>query len=208
MATITTLTPIKELATGQLSAIRNSVQDGVVAKASKELNIPEDKLIVREIRPYTDLGMYTVTTVLATARSSACGDGWGSFLHGGSIVVSAASGGSYVSTCTASKTIADDTYIAVYGIRDGRGGQILSNTIPANAVTLIKFTIGNADRTIWDLTKAQLYYDGAVAVSSAAIIMPPLAPIVIYFYLHANSIELQLQLMGFVVEPIGKVITP
>ena len=205
MATITTLAPVKELATGQLSAIRNSVIDGVVRKASRELNLPEDKLVVREIRPYTDLGMYAVTTVIATARTS---DGWGSFLTTGIIIVSAASGGSYVSCCTASKTIADDTYVVIYGVRDGRSGQILSNTIPVNAVTLIKFNIGNADRAIWDLTKAQLYYKEAVAVSPAAIVMPPLAPIDILFYLHANSIELQIQLMGFVVEPVGKVITP
>jgi len=205
MATITTLTPVKELATGQLSAIRNSVIDGVVRKASSELNLPEDKLVVREIRPYTDLGMYSVTTVLATARAT---DGWGSFLSTGAIVVAAASGGSYVSACTAAKTIADDTYIAVYGVRDGRGGQILSNTIPSVEVTLIKFNIGSADRVIWDLTKAQIYYKGAVAVSPAAIVMPPLAPIVISLYLHTNSLEIQLQLMGFVVEPVGKVITP
>ncbi len=206
MATITTLTPIKELATGQLSAIRNSVIDGVVAKASRELNLSEDKLVVREIRPYTDLGMYAVTTVLDTASAA---DRWGSYTRTSTMVNSPA-GGAYVSSCTATKTIADDTYIAVYGVRDFRGAICLSGVLTptANAVTLIKFNIGNADRAIWDLTKAQLYYDGAVAVSPAAIVMPPLAPILIYLYLHATNVEIYLQLMGFVVEPVGKVITP
>lgn len=204
-ATITTLTPVKELATGQLSAIRNSVMDGVVRKASRELALPEEKLVVREIRPYTDLGLYGVTTVLDRAISW---DVWGSFLYGGSVQNSPASGGSYVSACTANKTIADDTYIAIYGVRDCRSGGIFSATIPANSVTLIKFNIGNSDRAIWDLTKAQAYYQGTVAVSPAAIVMPPLAPIVISFYLHANNVEIYLQLMGFVVEPVGMVITP
>lgn len=204
-AAITTLTPIKELATGQLSAIRNSVIDGVVRKASKELNLPEDKLVVRDIRPYTDLGLYGVTSVIATASAA---DRWGSFYNTNAVVVSAASGGSYVSACTAGKTIADDTYIAVYGVRDSRNGWVYSSTITALAVTLIKFNIGNADKVIWDMTKANLYFEEAVAVSPAAIVMPPLAPIDILFYLHASSIALYIQLMGFVVEPVGTVITP
>jgi hypothetical protein len=202
MATVTTLSPIRELAPGQVSAIRNSVIDSVVAKASRELSLPEDKLVVREIRPYTDLGLYGVNTVLDTASAA---DRWGSYTRSASMVNSPASGGSYVSACTASKTIADDTYVVVYGVRDMRGGLA---TVSANAVTLIKFNIGNADRAIWDLTKAQLYYDSAVAISSAAVVMPPLAPIVISLYLHASNVEIYLQLMGFVVEPVGKVITP
>lgn len=202
MATITSLTPIKELATGQLSAIRNSAIDGVVAKASKELNIPEDKLVVREIRPYTDLGLYAVTTILATASAA---DRWGSFFESGSEVVAAASTG-YVSSCTATKTIADDAYVCVYGVRDGRGAM---TTVPIVQVRLIKFNIGNADRAIWDMTKADIYYDGAVAVSSGVIIMPPLAPITISMYLGVSgTLPVYIQFMGFVVEPIGKVITP
>jgi len=204
-ATVTTLTPIKELATGQLSAIRNSVIDGVVRRASRELSLPEEKLVVREIRPYTDLGMYGVTTVLDTASTA---DRWGSFYHSSAVVNAPASGGNYVSACTASKTIADDTYIVVYGVRDSRNGWVFSSTIPTISVTLIKFNIGNADRAIWDLTKANLYYTQSVAVSPAAIVMPPLAPITISLYLHANNVEIYLQLMGFVVEPIGTVITP
>ena len=202
MAAITTLSPIKELAAGQVSAIRNSVIDAVVAKASYELALPEDKLVVREIRPYTDLGLYAVTTVLDTASAA---DRWGSYTRATVMVNTPASGGTYVSACTASKTIADDTYIAIYGVRDMRGGLA---TVAANAVTLIKFNIGNADRVIWDLTKAQLYYDSAVAISPSAVVMPALAPIVIYLYLHANNVEIYLQFMGFVVEPVGKVITP
>lgn len=202
MATITTLTPVKEFAVGQLSAIRNSVIDGVVAKASRELAIGPEKLVVREIRPYTDLGMYAVTTVLDTASAA---DRWGSFFNAAAAVNAPASGGTYVSSCTSGKTIADDTYIAIYGVRDSRGGM---TTVPANAVTLIKFEIGAAERAIWDLTKAQSYYEGAVAVSPAVIIMPPLAPIVISLYLHADNVEIYLQLMGFVVEPVGMVITP
>ena len=202
MAAITTLSSVKELATGQLSAIRNSAIDAVVKIASRELALPEEKLVVREIRPYTDLGMYSVTTVLDTASAA---DVWGSFCHGGSIVNSPASGGNYVSACTVSKTIADDTYIGIYGVRDSRGGI---TTVTANAVTLIKFNIGAADRVIWDLTKAQAYYDGAVAVSPSVVVMPPLAPIVIYLYLHADNVEIYLQFMGFVVEPVGLVLTP
>lgn len=207
MATVTTLSPIKELAPGQVSAIRNSVIDSVVAKASRELSLPEDKLVVRDIRPYTDLGLYNVTTVLATASAA---DRWGSYTRSSTMVTSPASGGTYVSACTASKTIADDTYVAIYGVRDFRGSVGLAGVLTptANAVTLIKFNIGNADRVIWDLTKAQLYYDSAVAISPAAVVMPPLAPIIIYLYLHANSVEIYLQFMGFVVEPVGKVITP
>jgi len=46
------LIPLQEMAPGQASAIRNSVMDAVVAKASRELALPENKLVIRDIRPY------------------------------------------------------------------------------------------------------------------------------------------------------------
>ncbi|GAJ17717.1 unnamed protein product, partial [marine sediment metagenome] len=54
--TNTILTPVQELAPGQVSAIRNAVIDALVRKASSELALPEEKLVVRDIRAYDDLG--------------------------------------------------------------------------------------------------------------------------------------------------------
>ena len=196
------LTPIQEMAPGQVSAIRNSIMDSVVAKASRELSIPENKLVVRDIRPYTDLGFGNNTDYMATATSI---DIWGTFIHSTAYVATAAGPGTYCDAIADTTTMGDNRYVVLYGVRDMR---ISLATIIAQDISLIKFDIGAADRTIWDLTKCECYKNAIAGVTPAAVVIPPLAPYQISCYLIAGGIAPYVQLIGFVVEPIGLVITP
>ncbi|MCD6362141.1 MAG: hypothetical protein J7M38_14885, partial [Armatimonadetes bacterium] len=55
------LIPEPELATGEAAKIRNNAIRSVVAQVSRELRLPHDQLIVRDIDPSTDLD-YTHST--------------------------------------------------------------------------------------------------------------------------------------------------
>ena len=49
------LIPVQELAAGQIGVIRNQVVNFLVSKASTELKMSPEQLVVRDIRPYSDL---------------------------------------------------------------------------------------------------------------------------------------------------------
>ncbi|MBW2559620.1 MAG: hypothetical protein JRE40_02070 [Deltaproteobacteria bacterium] len=200
--TNTILTPVQELAAGQVSAIRNAVIDAVVRKASRELALPEEKLVVRDIRAYDDLGFGNNTDYMASATAT---NVWGTFKSTDSYVTSAAGGGAFCDAIPDNTTMADDRYVALYGVRDWR---IARPTIPANNVSLIRFTIGVADRCIWDLTKCEAYKNFIAGITPSAVVIPPKAPYQISPYLIADSIQVCLQLMGVVVEPVGILVTP
>ena len=195
------LIPTQEMAPGQASAIRNSVMDAVVAKASRELSLPENKLVIRDIRPYSDLAFQTNTDFVGTASTV---DIWGTWLNSSGYVATGTAG-AYRDSIVDSTTMADNRYIALYGVRDMR---MSLNTIVAQDISLIKFEIGAADRTIWDLSKCESYRTGIAGMTSSPVVIPPLAPYQISCYLIAGSVAPHLQLIGFVVEPVGMLITP
>jgi len=197
-----TLTPIQEMAPGQVTAIRNSVIDAVVAKASSELSLPANKLIIRDIRPYHDLDFADNTDYLTEVCNI---DTWGAFYSGGAQVVSPAASGNYYDAIADGTTMADNRYVALYGVRDMR---VSLNAIIAQNISLIKFNIGAADRIIWDLSKCENFKNYIAGVTPSPVVIPPLAPYQVSCYLMADSIAPYLQLMGFVVEPIGLLITP
>ena len=58
----TGLVPIQELTPASIANIRNSVINQVVALAARELSLPEDKMVVRDIRPEADLQLNTHAT--------------------------------------------------------------------------------------------------------------------------------------------------
>lgn len=200
MATIT-LKPVQELAPGQVSAIRNSVIDAVVEMASAELGLPKEQLVVRDIRAYDDLKFGANTDYMATATST---NVWGTFKHSDAYVTDG-SGGDFRDAIPDDTTMADSTFVAIYGVRDMR---LSLNSVVAQDISLIKFNVGSSDKVIWDLTKCEAYRDGIAGVSPSAIIIPPLTPYQISPYLIAGSTAPYLQLMGVVVEPVGVNITP
>lgn len=92
--TQTILIPAQELATGEAAAIRKGAIAAVVAKASKELNLPPTRLIVRDIRPKEDIGYTYATWFELTGSSSA----------------------TYETMTTGSMAVS--RYIGIYGIKD------------------------------------------------------------------------------------------
>lgn len=197
-----TLTPIQEMAPGQVTAIRNSIIDSVVKMASKGLSLPESSLVVRDIRAYDDIGFGNNTAFMATAITHNC---WGAFKAADTYIVTAASPLAYVAGCAATQTMADMRYCAIYGVRDWRMAR---PTSLIQEISLIKFDIGNADRVVWNLAKVEAYTDFMAGIAPTAIVIPPNTPFQIYPYLIAGGVAQHLQLMGFIVEPVGLLLTP
>ena len=198
-----TLTAIQEMAPGQVSSIRNSVMDAVVAKASSELSLPENKLLVRDIRPYSDLAWGTNAAFWASTHTLTV-DVWGT-IESGTAAIADGTGGAYRETITSGTTMGDNRYIALYGVRDMR---VSLPAIVAQDISLIKFEVGAADRTIWDLTKCEAYTNAIAGITTAAIVIPPLSPYQISCYLMTGGVNAYIQLIGFVVEPVGLLLTP
>jgi len=88
------LIPLAELSPGQAASIRNEVIDAVVKIASTELKLPADKLVVRDIRPKTDLGYANEDYKEVTGSTT----------------------GVFETMC--SGTMADQRWVAIYGVRD------------------------------------------------------------------------------------------
>lgn len=202
------LTPTQELAPGQVSAIRNATIEAVVNKASRELGLPKDRLVVRDIRAYDDLGFGRNTDYSATAIVSNI---WGSYQSSTttySVSGTVSTAGVYRDAIPDSTTMGDNRFVGIYGVRDYRLSRYAGGTTPPLEVSLLKFTIGAADRAIWDLTECEAYTNHVAGVTSSPIVIPPLAPYQISGHLTVGGEQLGIQLMGFVVEPAGLTITP
>ena len=217
----TQLIPIKEMTPGAIGAIRNAVIEALVAQASRELSLPQDRLIVRDVRPFNDLQMYSGGTTASTT------DTWA---FDTTTSVAAA-----FTSVTGSKAMGDQRYVALFGVRDLRYAQGLHTTAmgtnpsavygaagvamaavwPQN-VNQIKINVGGADKVIWDITAMYAYPQDVVAFSPSAVIIPQNASFQIYYQLRGHIVNttpapgqsVRLQLVGIVVEPRGKVISP
>ena len=222
MATaITQLIPIKEMTPGAVGAIRNQVIEALVAQVSRELSLPVDRLVVRDVRPFNDLQMYSGGTTNSTT------DTWG---FDTSTVTAAA-----FTTVTGAKSMGDQRYVALYGIRDlkfavgihatsmgtdattiyGAAGVALGAQWP-QIVNQVKINVGGADKVIWDLSAMYAYPTELVAFCPSAVIIPQNISFNIYYQMRghltntalAAGARAMLQLIGVVVEPRGKVISP
>ncbi len=212
----TQLIPLDELTPGAVGAIRNTVIEAIVAKASKELNIPSEQLVVRDVRPATDLQLYAAGTTDSTV------DEWG--------YDATTTSASAFTPVNGSKTMGNQRYVALFGVRDLRKGIGVHTTamslfeattlmgdatsasvpiVPGQMVSLIKINVGGADKVIWDLTGMEAY-DNPVAFTPSAVIIPQNSTFNIYYYFKTTcaGIRAYLQLVGVVVEPRGKVVSP
>ena len=199
------LTPVPEMASGQVSAIRNAVIEGVVAIAAKELSLPESSLVVRDIRPFTDLGFGNNTDFMATATPV---DVWGAFKSADSYVVDG-TGGAYRDATADADTMDDNKFVAIYGVRDGRVSVAgASPHIAIQDISLIRFNIGNAYKAVWDMSKIQSHKNSCAGITPSAILIPQRTPYQISCYLINGGDEQYLQLMGIVVEPVGITVSP
>jgi len=211
MAVNTILIPQEELTPGAVGAIRNQVIESVVAKAASELRMSPDQLVVRDVRPATDLAMYSGGTTTSTV------DIWEFTATG------ATAGYSNVSTAA---QMGDQRWVAFFGVRDLRKVRGIHATTIAildvtglgeaarapysQAVSLIRFNVGGGDRAIWDITGIQAYA-APVGFTPAAVIIPQNTSYQIaYSTTKAGQFNagIFLQLIGVVVEPRGRTISP
>lgn len=204
---LTQLIPIQELTPGAVGAIRNAVINQVVAQASRELNMPADRLVVRDILPYTDLGWdYGAATAGTT-------DQW---LHD---ATSGAVGFYSVIATSGGAQMGDMRYVAIFGVRDLRGGlgatttatEVSTNKIGLAFHSKIKIIVGGADKVVWEVSCLSAYIGTgpAVAFAPTAVIIPQNTQYDIQFYESiAKSTEVTMQLIGVTVEPRGKLISP
>jgi hypothetical protein len=213
MVAQTQLIPIDEMTPGSIGAIRNAVITGLVAQASRELSLPPDRLVVRDVRPFGDLQMYLAGTTNSTIES------W--FYDATATTPSA------YTTVTGTKTMGDQRYVAIFGVRDLRGGAGLhATTMGTSASTLviggaqgdwvypqlvnqIKINVGGSDKVIWDI-QSMYAYPRLTAFTPSAVVIPQNASFNIYYYFKTTvaGIRAMIQLVGVCVEPRGKLVSP
>lgn len=201
-AALTYLIPVQELSPGSVSAIRNEVIKSLVQQVSKELNLPQEKLVVRDLRPVEDLVLYSTGTTPATIND------W-VFTTAGSTATG------YVSL-TGDASMADQRYVALYGVKDLRDvydvkiAAATYRAVLSQVVSLLKISVGGGERVVWDLTRIQAFPEIKAGISPTAIIIPQntLYNISIYKMEDTASVVANILLDGIVVEPRGKVVSP
>jgi len=201
----TQLIPVVELAPGAISRIRNEAIAKVVSLASRELNKSPEELIVRDIRPYSDI--YWCTHDDAIDGTVATTETWIADKFDDSAIL-----GDYVATIAASHTtMADSRYVCIYGVKDIR--MCLATKIE-KTISLIKVSVGGNDRVIWDVQNIEGYPNAMAGVCPSPIVIPQNTDYQIYVYgglsVATGGTDLYgyIILEGFVVEPRGKVLSP
>ena len=205
------LIPAKEMAPGQVGAIRNRVIAFVVDKASKELNLSPEKLVVRDIRPATDLALYAGGTTTSTV------DRW--------VYDATTTTGNAFTAISGSAQMGDQRYAAIFGVRDLRKSLGLHNTAmgtdltgfvtsgaimnAAHVVSFLKIIVGGSDKVIWDLTSIETY-DNLIGFSQSPVIIPQNTQYQILYQFNQTTagIRAWLQLIGVIVEPRGRTVAP
>ena len=172
-AALIELVPKDELSPGGAATIRTQVANALIAQAANELRIPAERLVVRDIRPLGDLD-YTYETWRERTGSTV---------------------EAYETMTTG--TMADQRYVAIYGVKDDSPGR--------GCVSLIRLNIGGGDRAIWNLEN--LNGDG-VGYSPSAVVIPPNAPYTISRWVVIAAQLAHIILKGVVVEPRGKLVSP
>ena len=94
MPAYTQLIPSSELSAGQAAAIRNEVINKLVQLAVSQLNVTADKLVVRDIRPATDLDFGTEDWYETTGTTT----------------------GAFETMTTG--TMGDERFVGIYGVKD------------------------------------------------------------------------------------------
>ena len=198
------LIPVSELLPSEITRIRREAVAKVVAMASIELKKSPGDLVVRDIRPYSDLAWCTDATVFAAALST---DTWIPTLDSSDAIVA------YHGVVTsASQVMTDSRWVAITGVKDFR---LAEATAVKQIINFIKISVGGNDRVIWDLQGMEAYPNAMAAISPSPVVIPQNTDYNIYIY-HAESddgnaasdVVMYLLIDGFVVEPRGKVLSP
>ena len=195
----TCLIPERELAPGSVADIRKQVEAALVAKASSELKMSPDNLVVRDIRPFHDISWGT-DAVTGLANAALTDDIWPLTTDGALL-------GFLPLETVALSMMADQRFVAIYGIRDSRY-SLAAPTAPQ--CSLWKFVVGNSVKSIWDMSKCYAYRKESVGFSNSAVIIPQNTQYMIYGYLPTamGAVVQYVSLEGMVCEPRGKVVSP
>ncbi len=192
----TLLIPIEELPPGSLGAIRRQVTENLITMVATQLKVSPDTLVARDIRPQDDLDWCSNTDFAATEVTTEI---WNIGTH-------ASNTGFQKMVKTASTTMGDQRWIAIYGVRDMR---TCFATQVTQAITLLKITVGNSVKAIWDTSKLAAYKLNPVGVSPSVIVIPQNTQYQFEGYISgAAGTICWVSLEGMVVEPRGKVISP
>ena len=199
----TTLIPVAELAPGAVAKIRNDTIQALLEKASIEMGLPTDKLIVRDIRAYNDLYWATGSTLAVTVSTE---DHWHFTLD------NSETEGEFEDLNSSSHVeMADQRFVAIYGVKDRRM-SLATPIVPT--MSELRFTTGGNVRAIWDLQVMEAYPDAMAAVTTSPIIIPQNTDYQIAGYNGlsddggGSDVVSYIMLEGVVVEPIGKVLSP
>lgn len=199
----TLLIPTQDLPPGQVSAIRNEIFKSLAQFAAIELKMPVGDLVVRDLRPVEDLVLYSTGTTPATINN------W--------LFTTAATATTGFVTVTGDREMADQRYVALFGVKDLKDSHgptaivgATSCAVSPQAISLIKIIVGGSDKAIWDLCKCACYTNACAGISPSAVVIPPNALYNIQYYktLPIASAPAYIVLEGVVVEPRGLVLSP
>lgn len=96
-------------------------------------------------------------------------------------------------------TVADGRWIAIYGVK--------IDPPSAGTCTKLKFSVGGSDKVIWMLQHLR-EEDGYEGICNSAIIMPQNTIYTFSRYVREASAPATIILLGVVIEPRGKVVSP
>jgi len=202
---LTQMIPLQELTPGQVGKIRNDAIEGTVAMASRELNLPRERLVVRDVRPVADLVLYSTGTTVSTRE-------WWQYT-----IASSAAGWTAANATTS--TMGDNKFVCLFGARVPRVGHAsMAATATTDAktegwpeISMVKLNVGGADKVTWDLGGMWAYGE-KVGFTPSAVVIPQNTSFVIYYYLEEPTDSVAIitffQLLGVTVEPRGLTISP
>lgn len=191
----TLLIPVEELPPGSLGAIRRQVTENLLTMVTTQLKVSRDTLVARDIRPQSDLDWGSNTDF---ANAAVTTDIWN--------ITSDGSNTGYQGIITAGSTsMADQRWIAIYGLRDMKS---CFATIVTQAMTLFKIIVGNSVKAIWDTSKILCYKNNPIGICPSPIVIPQNTQFQFEGYILATTTVSWVSLEGVVVEPRGKVISP
>lgn len=194
----TLLIPVEELPPGSLGAIRRQVTENLLTMAATQLKVSRDTLVARDIRPQSDLDWGSGAAAAEFTDSEVTTEIW-------NITTDTAATGYAKMITGASTVMADQRWVAIYGIRDMKSCFATQVT---QAITLFKITVGNSVKAIWDTSKILCYKNNAIGICPSPIVIPQNTQFQFDGYILAVSTVCWVSLEGVVVEPRGKVISP
>lgn len=182
--TYSVLEPVAVLSDAERRAIREAALDSALVAAKNGLKGSNIKLTVRDLFP-SDLGETNEQWADQTGTSANV----------------------WENSIIASETVADERFIAIYGVLD--------NSEIRGILAGLRFTFGRAIRAQWSLFKLASddnRIEGRTAYARSPIVLTQNTPFTIEMYLSgtlvSTSQSVSLHYLGYVVEKSGKVITP